>query len=279
MIIDFHTHIFPDALAPRALESLVNNIRLHNPQALVEHGSLASPATDLTLADTITKMDKNGIDISVVQPVITKPSQTVKLNEFAAKIMDENPTRIVSFGGIHPQSDDWKRDIDFVYSLGLKGLKFHAEYQNFVVDAPEMLKIYDYAFNKGLIILHHAGADLGMAKPYKSSPAQFAHIAKELKGGVLVAAHFGGHEQWAEVEKHIVGTDIFIDTSMGFEYYSEKQFLRIVRAHGADKVLFATDCPWSNAEHEIKALKATSLTETEQELIFSANAKKLLGLC
>lgn len=278
MIIDFHTHIFPDSLAPRALESLVNNIRVHNPQVLLKRSSLANPATDLTLADTLSKMDKNGIDISVVQPVITKPTQTVKLNEFAAKIMAENKERIVSFGGIHPQSDDWKRDIDFVCSLGLKGLKFHAEYQGFVVDAPEMLRIYDYAFSKGLIILHHAGADLGMPKPYKSSPAQFARIAKELKGGVTVAAHFGGHEQWDEVEKYIVGTDIFIDTSMGFEYYSEEQFLRIVRAHGANKVLFATDCPWSNAEQEIKALKGTALTPEEKEMIFSANAKKLLKI-
>lgn len=278
MIIDFHTHVFPDAIAPRALESLVGNIRFHNPQALAKHKSLACPATDLSLGDTLAKMDNFGISLSVVQPVITKPSQTLKLNEFAAKIMAEHPNRIVSFGGIHPESDDWKRDIDFVCSLGLKGLKFHAEYQGFVVDAPEMLRIYDYAFSKGLILLHHAGADLGMARPYKSSPAQFAHIARELKGGVLVAAHFGGHEQWDEVEEHIVGTDIFIDTSMGFEYYTEEQFLRIVKAHGAEKVLFATDCPWSNPEHEIKALMATPLSAEDKELIFHKNAERLLNI-
>lgn len=65
---------------------------------------------------------------------------TVKINEWALSISND---KIISFGGIYPYTDNYKRDIDFVVGLGLKGLKFHAEYQNFVLDDKQMLKIYD----------------------------------------------------------------------------------------------------------------------------------------
>lgn len=264
MIIDFHTHIFTDELAPRAREKLSHGV----------HGFI-EPHTDMTASGLLASMDSSGVDISVIQPIITKQSQTVKVNEWAAGVCSD---RLISFGGIYPHTDDWKRDIDFVASLGLRGLKFHAEYQNFVLDSPEMLKIYDYAMSRGLIIMHHAGVDEGMPPPYKSSPAQFAHIADEMQGGVLIAAHLGGHRQWDEVEKHLPGKNIYIDTSMGFGYYSQEQFLRIAEKMGTERLLFASDSPWSDTASEIAALKATPLSDNDKMLILSGNARKLLSL-
>ena len=265
MIIDFHTHIFPDALAPKGLETLNKN-----------SNNQFTPVTDMTKHGLLKIMDLWGIDISVVQPVITKQSQLEKINEWAASL-NENE-RLISFGGIYPHTDDYKRDVDFVAGLGIKGLKFHAEYQNFVLDSPEMLKIYDYALSKGLIILHHGGEDPGMPPPYKTSPKQFAHVVDEMKGGVIIAAHFGGHAQWDDVEKYLIGKNIYLDTSMGFSYYPKEQFERIVMLHGADKILFASDSPWSNAHDEIQALRKTSLTDSEKNSILGENAKRILGI-
>ncbi len=261
MVIDFHTHVFPDAIAPRTLEKLssVSGYR---------------PVTDLTVSGLLGYMDRAGVDISVVQPVVTKPSHTLNTNRFASEICSE---RIVSFGGIHPDTDDYKRDIDYVCSLGLKGLKFHAEYQGFVLDEPRMLRIYDYALEKGLVILHHGGFDPAFPAPFRSDPKRFAKIVAELGGGRIVAAHFGGHDQWDDVEEYLVGKDIYLDTSMGTEYYGRERFERIVRAHGAERILFATDSPWSDAVTEIANIKAWSLSDEEKELIFHKNAERLLA--
>lgn len=264
MVVDFHTHIFPDELSERALDVLLTNID----NAIV-------PANNATLAGLLGKMDEWGIDVSVVQPIITKPSQVVKTNEWAKSICSE---RIVCFGGIYPHTDDYKRDIDFVVGLGLKGLKFHAEYQDFVVDDGYMLKIYDYALSKGLIILHHGGVDIGLPAPFKSSPKQFANIARAMQGGVIIAAHLGGHDQWDDVEKYLAGENIYLDTSMGFEYYSDEQFMRIVEKHGADKVLFASDAPWSNAKTEMERLKALPLEKSALDAILGGNAKRILKI-
>jgi len=233
------------------------------------------PVHDGTVSGLLKNMDDWNISISVNQPVVTRLSQVRKINEWAAEIRSD---RIISFGGIFPHTDDYKRDIDFAADLGLQGLKFHAEYQDFIVDDPYMLKIYDYALSKGLILLHHAGFDPAFPPPFKSSPQRFAKVAQAMRGGIIVAAHLGGHAQWDDVEKYLVGSNIYLDTSMGFEYFPHDQFLRIVRGHGADKILFGSDAPWSNAMVDIECLKSLPLQESDIAAILGGNAKRILGL-
>ncbi|MCL2461315.1 MAG: amidohydrolase family protein [Defluviitaleaceae bacterium] len=264
MIIDFHTHFFPDNLASRAMASL-----------LEECNGFYAPVSDGTAAGQLVAMDRFGVDVAVLQPVITKQSQTKGVNEWAASLVSG---RFVPFGGIFPHTDDYRRDIDFVAGLGLKGLKLHAEYQDFLPDDPQMLRIYDYAFGKGLIILQHAGFDPAFGPVWRGSPERFARAAREMKGGVMVVAHLGGQDVWDDVERYLVGSDVYMDTSMGFEYYSEEQFLRIVKNHGADRILFGSDAPWSDAGYEIARLRGLNrLTDEEKEGILGGNAGKILG--
>ena len=263
-IIDIHAHIFPDEIAADTIRMLSEKI--DNIYELVGDGSVSA---------LLKNMDDWGIEISVAQPVVTKLSQTRRVNEWAASVCSD---RIISFGGIYPHTDDYKRDIDFVVGLGLKGLKFHAEYQNFIVDDAYMLKIYDYALSKGLVLLHHAGFDPGFPPPFKSTPQQFAHIVDAMGGGVIIAAHLGGHAQWDDVEEHLAGRDIYLDTSVGFGFFPHDQFIRIARKHGTEKILFGSDSPWSNAKKEIGMLKSLPLQESEINAILGGNAKRILGI-
>ncbi len=266
MIIDFHTHIFPDVLAQKALASLIEGM-----------DGLYQPFSDGTAGGLLRNMDAAGVDISVTAPIVTKQSQVKKVNEFAAALASD---RFVCFGGIYPHSDDYKSEIDFVVSLGLKGLKFHAEFQGFWVDDARMLRIYDYALSRGLILLHHAGFDPAFPPPFRSDPLRFANVLKAMPGGGenFVLAHLGGHAQWDDVEKYLAGTEAYFDTAMGFEFFPEEQFLRIAKKHGADKILFGSDSPWSNAEYEIARIKALPLSQEEKDAILGGNAAKLLTL-
>ena len=265
MVIDFHTHAFPDELAKKAVPGMFSQVNYY----------VSEIYSDGTLGGLLSNMDKWGVDISVVQPVVTRQSQTEAANLWAQSIMSQ---RIISFGSISPDTDDYKRDIDFVVSLGLKGLKFHPEYQNFTVDDLRLLRIYDYAISRGLMLLFHAGLDPSFPAPYKSSPRQFAAVADAMGGGVIIAAHLGGHGQWYEVANYFEGRNIYIDTSMGSDYYTQEQFLSIANRLGADRLLFASDSPWGSAEREIRAIKSLPLDEKSKELILSDNAWRLLGL-
>ncbi len=264
MIIDIHTHVFPDRLAEKAISVLKSSANDAYPA--VHNG---------TISGLLQKMEDWNIDISVIQPVVTKESQVKKTNDWVRSVCSD---KIIGFGGIYPHSSHCKEDIDTIASLGLKGIKFHAEYQNFILDDDRMLSIYDYALNKGLILLHHAGFDPAFSTPVKSSPKQFARIGKLLGGGIIIAAHFGGHMQWDDVEEYLAGSNIYLDTSMGFDYYSKEQFLHIVKKHGSDKVLFASDSPWSNAESEIKQITNLSLSKSSIDAILGGNAKRILHL-
>ena len=73
MIIDFHTHIFPDKIASRSIKHL-------------ENASGITAATDGTLNGLLSSMDKNEVDLSVIMPVVTKPTQFESVNTFAAEI-------------------------------------------------------------------------------------------------------------------------------------------------------------------------------------------------
>ena len=288
-IIDIHTHVFPDDIAHGTIRMLSEKT-----------GNKYELAGDGTVSALIANMDAWGIDASVIQPVVTKQPQTRKVNEWAAAAVaaaaaaqaaqataataaaggaaPEMPGRLIGFGGIYPHSDDYKGDIDFAVGLGLRGLKFHAEYQNFILDDKRMLEIYDYALGKGLVLLHHAGFDPGYPPPFKSSPQMFANVAKAMGGGTIIAAHLGGHDQWDDVERYLVGSGIYLDTSMGFEFFPREQFLRIAKAHGADKILFGSDAPWSNAGKEVAHLKSMPLSAEEIEAILGGNAKRILNL-
>ena len=264
MIIDFHTHAYSDDIAPLVFAKLMKNAE-----------GYFVPDGNLTISSLLEHMDKNGINVSVLHTVVTKASQFEKANLWAKSVRSE---RIIPFGAMYPHTDDYRRDIDFLVEMGFPGVKFHAEYQDFELDAPFMMKIYDYALSQGLMILHHAGADPAAKPPYKSSPQQFAKVMQAMPGGIIIAAHFGGHKQWADVEKHLAGTEIYLDTSMGFAYFGEEQFRRILEKHGADRVLFATDSPWSNSGQERKSLQSLGLPKDDEAKILGGNARRLLGI-
>ena len=92
----------------------------------------------------------------------------------------------------------------------------------------------------------------------------------------MVLAHFGGMYKWDDVEKYLVGEDIYFDTAFVGGEISDEQYERIIKAHGADKVLLGSDCPWQKTSKEVEYIEKLNLTAEEKELIYFKNAKRLL---
>ena len=116
MVIDFHTHIFPDTIASKTIAAL-------------EQTSGIEAATDGTLRGLLASMEMAGVDMSVVLPVVTKPSQFESINRYAKSVNETYSGKILSFGGIHPDCEDYKQKLDFIKELGLPGIKLHPDYQ------------------------------------------------------------------------------------------------------------------------------------------------------
>ena len=263
MLIDFHTHCFPEKIASSAIAKLER-----------VSGGL-QPHTNGTVEDTKRSMSQHGVDLSVVLHIATNAHQQRSVNDFAAKI--NNGTSILSFGSVYPHSPDVFEELERIKYLGLKGIKLHPDYQQFQVDDPKMKPIYQKISSLGLITLFHAGLDYGFPPPYRCMPENMKNALKWFSSPV-VAAHWGGLNAGEEVVKHLCGLDIYFDTAFGYasmpRYYTEK----ILETHGTNKILFGTDLPWHTPNMELRQIETLGLSQEEKNQIYFANAKKLLGI-
>ena len=81
---------------------------------------------------------------------------------------------------------------------------------------------------------------------------------------------------WEEVERLLVGENVFFDTAFIAGVISGEQFQRIVKEHGADKILFATDNPWMS-EEKMAAFITENIKDMQQlEKVLYKNALRLL---
>lgn len=263
MIIDFHTHCFPEKIAERAIASLS-----HAAGGLVPH-------TKGTPESLVRLMDDVGISKSVVLGIATNEKQMQNVNNFAKELSSD---RLIGFGSVHPDSENVFEELERIKSLGLKGVKFHPEYQSFYVDDIKMKQIYEKIASLGLITVFHAGLDLGYAPPYHCTPDRMARALEWFNGAPVIAAHFGGFGFTEEVIEKLCGLPIYLDTAFAHSSIARDLALAIIKKHGADKILFASDCPWHSPALEIRFIESLDLSEEEKQLIYYKNAERLLGM-
>ena len=105
------------------------------------------------------------------------------------------------------------------------------------------------------------------------------HVLDEVRPPKLILAHMGSNEFYDESEEKLCGMKVYFDTAYSILHMNETQFVRMVRKHGADRVLFGTDTPWTyQKECAQRLLSMEGLTDQEKQHILSGNAEKLLGL-
>lgn len=263
MLIDFHTHAFPPKIAGSAVQKLSDAC-----------GGL-QPQTDGSLASLKAEMKKDGVDLSVVHAIATNPRQQFNVNNYAIE-MNQDP-EIVAFGSVHPDAPDALEELERIKAAGLKGIKFHPEYQQFYVDDEKMKPIYRKISDLGLITLFHAGDDYGFPPPYHCTPE---HMLRALKwfDSPVVAAHWGGVGCGQQVLDMLCGQDIWFDLSFGYSAMPKSIAQAIIDKHAPDRLLFASDMPWHRPSWELRLLQTLDISPEDREKIFHANAQKLLCL-
>lgn len=268
MIVDFHTHIFPEKIAAGTIEKLENTAHI-------------KAFTDGREESLMASMKEAGVDVSIVLPVVTRPEQFNTVNEFAAQLNEKyqaKQNRLLSFGGIHPDTLDFKRELRIIKHLGLQGIKLHPDYQNTYFDDIKYMRILDYATELGLITVVHAGVDIGFPDHVRCTTERIHRVIEEVAPEKMVLAHYGAFGLWEDVEETIAGENVYLDTSYIFEFIEDATFLRILEKHGEDKVLFATDSPWSGQKESLAQLGRLVTDKNALNKILGENAEKLLSL-
>lgn len=262
MLIDFHTHTYPDKIAEETVELMAKQ----SGTPLYSNGSVSG---------LVKSMKEMGVDKSVTLPVATKPSQVQSINNFALKNEHEE---LITFGAMHPEYEDVYAELKRIKEAGIKGIKLHPDYQSFYPHEKRLYPIYEACSELGLIILFHCGDDIGVPAPGHALPRLFAKMLSDFPQLTAVFAHMGGWEMWDQASKFLAAKDLYFDTAMVFDYIPDSVFMNLIDKHGADKVLFATDSPWASAEYYKRRIDSLPLSAADKDKIFYQNALSLLNI-
>ncbi|MFV0528702.1 MAG: amidohydrolase family protein [Lachnospiraceae bacterium] len=269
MIIDFHTHIFPEKIAARTLSHL---------QSLIE----VTPSMNGTIEGLVGSMKEANVDLSIVLPAMTSPAHFASVTDFAASVneyaYESGGPHILSFGGIHPDSPDYKGQLQELKDRGFIGIKLHPDYQDTFIDDIRYLRIIERAAQLDMIILTHTGFDEYSPELVHCTTQGLLNVLREVAPPKFVLAHMGNHLHYDEVEKYLVGSDVYLDTAISIQDMDKQQFIRICKNHGTDKILFASDAPWTSQKSDVSSFLSMGFSPEIEQQILSENARKLLGI-
>lgn len=136
MYIDFHIHAYADEIADRAVQKLKDTAN-------------CNVYTNGRIDDTRQKLKEWGIDYGVLLPVATKPTQQTTINNWAK---EQNHGNIISFGTVHPDSDELYSELERISSLGLHGVKLHPDYQGILCSSRVCREYMKNAVNWGFLL-------------------------------------------------------------------------------------------------------------------------------
>lgn len=268
MIIDTHTHVFPDEVAKKAIPNLL----------MAAQGNLQAH-TEGTAKSLLDSMKKAKIDYSVVLNIATNPDQGKAILNWIRKA-GKNHSKLIFLGSVHPLDPHYKELLKEMKEMGIKGLKFHPQYQNFEVDSKDMYPIYEEALKLGFFFHFHAGFDIGFPRSDFASAERFSIFLRDFTQATVVLAHAGGYKDWHLAYQYLKDKSVYYDVAFALEHMTQQSDLNLVKLfqEKEDYFLFGTDSPWRGQREEVELVKSSNFFTPEQrEKLFYKNALRLLG--
>ena len=257
-IIDFHTHIYPEAIAEKATKSVLNFYEF-------DHGGV--PGT----AEYLLERGKScGVSEFVVLPVALKPSHVRHINQTIIDAVSEHP-EFHGFGTVHAAMENMEEELEFIQQMGLYGVKIHPDTQLFNIDDERLFPMYDYIQGKMPIMIH-----TGDYRYDYSHPRRVLHLLELFPKLEVIGAHFGGWSVFDTACELLKNTNCWVDLSSSRQFMSDEQFCKYINAYGADRVLFGTDFPLWDPKAEVEHFLQLNIPDQDKEKIAHLNAERIL---
>lgn len=261
-IIDSHCHVYPQAIAAKAVKGV---------------SDFYDGVGDFCdgLASTVREQwKKKGVDHAIIFSVATRRPQVESINNFIANTVKESDGFFTGLGAAHQDVEDMGSLVDSMISLGLRGVKMHPDTQMCAIDDPRLLPLYEACAGKLVVYLH-----TGDKRYDYSNPNRFKRVLKMFPKTTFVGAHFGGWSIWEEATRELHGFDnLYVDSSSTFHWVEHIKVKDFIRAYGSDRVMFGSDFPMWDVEHEIRYMMELGLSDEEYENVFHRTAEKLFSI-
>jgi predicted TIM-barrel fold metal-dependent hydrolase len=259
MVIDGHFHVWPDAIARKALAGA--------PSTLKRFG-------DGTVGGAEKALKVAGIDRAVCLAVAPTGAQVEPANRFAGSLSGN----LIGFGSIHCDLTP-DENLSSLRRHSLRGVKVHPIFQGYSLVDPRLWNIFE-ALDDEFVVIAHVGAAGHANSVDVCSPSMVATVARAFPRLKLVACHFGGYEFLDDAERQVIGQNVWVDTawppSLGSQ--DRERIRELIRRHGADRVCFASDWPMADPAVERGVIEGLELPSDWTSKILGGNLAELIGL-
>lgn len=254
-IIDSHAHIFPLKIADAAVSNVGG---FYGIDPMAHKG---------TSEDLIEVSRAAGTEGFLVFSTATTPKQVESIHNFIKSECDKHP-QFIGAGTMHKDYEDFEREIDRIYGMGMRGIKLHPDLQLFAIDDEKMFPIYEVLESRGMFVITHAGDP----RYSYSHPSQVSRVAKAFPRMPIIAAHMGGWMMWEEARAELAGLEnIYVDTCSTCSFATTETLLRSINSFDGEKIFFATDYPMWDPKAELDKVLSLGLSEGKLERILAKN--------
>lgn len=258
-VIDCHCHIYPDKIAPRAVESVGDFYSIH------------MDVQDGTTTGLLSACANSPITHHIVYSVATKPAHVHSINDFIAAQCEEHP-QLIGFATLHQDTPDPEAEIDRIIKLGLKGIKLHPDTQAVNMDDPRLMRIYEIIEGRLPLVMH-----TGDYRYDYSHPRRLKKILHTFPDLVVNAAHFGGWSIFDLALELLEDERCFLDMSSAQAFLGPRRTYELTKLYGTDRLMFGSDFPMWHPVEEYDAYTALPFTDDELENLLHRNAERFLG--
>lgn len=259
--IDIHAHIYPDAIARKATQSVRDF-----------YEGIGDPSLNGTETMLLERGCRAGIDRFVVLPVAIRPDRVKGINDFIIQRAKEN-SRLIPFGTVHAAMDGLMDEVERLLSMGVKGIKMHPDSQRFALDDPRLFPMYDAVKGRIPVMLH-----MGDLRYDYSHPERLRRLLKEFPELDVIAAHLGGYSMYETARELLYDTNCVMDISSAVVFMEEGMPEKYINLYGAERIAFGSDYPMFDPSREVERFLQFRLTDEQKEQIAQKTAERVLML-
>ncbi len=279
MIIDFHTHVF----SPQVKKNRQKYIDIDPCFAILYS---QKDAKIITADELIGAMDRDGVDISVIQNIgWTTHEMCVETNDYILECIARYPGRLIAFCAVQPQAIDVAiPEIKRCANAGAQGIgELRPDTQLFDLTDEEIMTPFTQTLvENNLTLLLHTSEPVGHMYHGKGTvtPDTLYPFIERYPDLNIVCAHWGGglpfYTLMPEVKKAFA--NVYFDTAASPFLYSAEIYRRVAELAGPEKILLGSDFPLMPASRLVNEIMSSDLPEEEKNLILADNARRLLGI-
>lgn len=280
MIIDAHTHIFP--------EKIRRNRETYFADEPAFKKLYQSPKSRLIGArEMLASMDDSQVDKAVVFGFPWKDSLLFKQhNDYISEVVNRFSQRFIGLGCFDPFSNGVAEEARrCLQKGGLSGIGELAFYQTGIENSalPRLEPVMEICRGLDLPVMIHTNEPIGHSYPGKTpnTLAQIYQLIQTFPQNKIVLAHWGGGLFFFSLLKKEIKPSlkhVYFDTAASPYLYDADVYRLAIELVGVEKILFGSDLPLLPPARYFDEMQAAGLSDEEMQQICGLNAARLFNI-